>query len=106
VEADNLDRVDVLVAGQPIRITMDERAELLERLRIVVGDEGVVHKFEAAWAIRRVELDEDELGRLRMALELWKAVTFDELPNGIAHLLDALEKAAPGSSPGGASMND
>jgi hypothetical protein len=96
VEADDLDRVDVLVGGQPRGISMGERGELLERLRILAGDQGVVDKFEAAWATRRVELGEDELARLRVALELWQAMALDDFPDGIAHLLDALKRSAPG----------
>jgi hypothetical protein len=97
--------VDVLVAEEPIGISMDERAELLERLRIVVGDESLVHKFEGAWATRRVELDVDELGRLRVALDLWQAMV-DELSDGIAHLLDAIQKAVPGGDAGTTTENE
>jgi hypothetical protein len=98
-------RVDVLVEGQPVGISMDERTRLLERLRIVAAGERIVLKFESAWLTNQVDLDADDLGRLRMSLELWKATAL-ELPDGITRLLDALEKPVPGNNPGGTSTNE
>jgi hypothetical protein len=106
MEADDVDPVDVLVAGQPIAISTHERAKLLERLRIVAGDAAIVRKFEFAWLTRRVDLDDDDLGRLRMPLELWKATALDELPDGIAHLLAAIQGAAPGGDADSTTANE
>jgi hypothetical protein len=88
--------VHVDVAGHLVEISWAEREELLERIRIVAGDEAIVSKFTAVGARGPVELDKDEIGRLRMTLELWDAVALGDLPDGIASLLAVVVKANRG----------
>lgn len=100
MEAGRLDRVYVDVAGESVEISWDERDELLERIRIVAGDETIVGKIEAVGASRPVELDEGERARLRTGLELWEAIAVSNLPEGIARLLAALVRTDPGGHVG------
>jgi hypothetical protein len=90
------DTVHVDVAGDLVEISWAEREELLERVRIVAGDKGIVSKFTAAGARGPVELGKDEIARLRMTLELWDAVALGDLPDGIAGLLTVVARAHRG----------
>ena len=92
----DLDRVRIDVAGQVVEITWDERHALLEKINAVAGFETIVAKFHAVGASRPVVLDFDERARLRAPLEFWKR----ELTDGLARLLDALLRAAPGGHVG------
>ncbi len=87
-----LDRVQVDVAGNVVEITWAERDWLLKRVYRVAGFETIVAKFEAVGASRPVELDFDERARVRAPLEFWE----HDLQDGLARLLDALVRAAPG----------
>jgi hypothetical protein len=60
MEAGRLDQVQIDVAGELVEISWDERNELLERIRIVVDDETILAKFEAAGTRRPVQLDGSE----------------------------------------------
>ena len=99
------DAVRVEVAANLVEISPDERDRLLQKLRVVSGFDAIIAKFEAAGLSTSVHLDLAERFRLRIALEVWEYNT-DELPDGIARLLDALVKTDTGGrSPrtGGAS---
>lgn len=67
---------------------------MLRKLRIVSGFDTTIAKFEAADSGTAVHLDLVERFRLRVALEVWEYNT-DELPEGIARLLDALIQTDP-----------
>lgn len=98
MESSGPGKVHIDVAGELVEISWDEREELLERIRIVAEDRAIVAKFEAAGTRRPVELDQKELGRLRMTLELWKAIALEDLPDGIESLLTAVAKEDPGDT--------
>jgi hypothetical protein len=92
VERSRLDQVRVDVAGDVVEITWAERDWLLRKINVVAGFETIVAKFDAVGASKPVELDFDERARLRAPLEFWER----ELQDGLARLLDALVRAAPG----------
>lgn len=97
--ASRRDRVQVNVEGEIVKITWQERATLLDKLRTVAGCETIVQKFEAVGASRPVELNAGQRSRLRVTLELWGV---DLLPDGLARLLIALVQADPAGDVGSA----
>ncbi len=95
--AGRLDRVQIVVAGEIVEITWDERDTLLEKLETIAGCDTIVEKFDAVGASRPVHLDDEQRSRLRVALELWGVSV---LPDGLARLLIALVRADPGGQVG------
>ena len=80
MEASRPDAVRVEVGANVVEIDLDERDQLLKRLRIIAGFDTVIAKF-AATNPRPIELDIVERLRLRVALEIWRNTS--ELPNGL-----------------------
>ena len=95
MEESRTDQARVDVAGNVVEISWAERDWLLAKIRVVAGFETIVEKFEAVGPSKPVVLDFDERARLRAPLEFW-----GELPDGFAHLLDALVRAATGGHVG------
>jgi hypothetical protein len=96
VEAIRPDRVRIDVAGQTVEISERDRDALLRELCLVPGTKPLRERFEAAGASRPVELYHEPLSRLRVVLEAWDRGGV--LPDGIARLLVALERAGGGDS--------
>lgn len=94
MEASRPNAVRVEVAANVVEIDLDERDQLLKRLRIIAGFDTIIAKFSATDPSRLIELDIIERMRLRVALEIWRNTS--ELPNGIASLLAALVRADAG----------
>jgi hypothetical protein len=84
--------VQIEVAENPVEISWDERETLLERLHDVAGSETIIERFWAVGASLPVVLDDGQQAQLLVALDRWSA---GELPDGIARLREALERAAP-----------
>jgi hypothetical protein len=93
MEASELDKVRVDVAGELVEITWHERDQLLDELAFVPGSKTIREHFEAVGASRPVELDAEQRRLLSMALEEWGAHG-DVRPDGLERLLEALERAA------------
>jgi hypothetical protein len=96
VEAGRLDQVRINVQWEIVEIAWAERDWLLEKIAVVSGFESIVAKFKAVGASRPVDLDFDERARLRAPLEFWE----QHLTDGLARLLDALVRTAPGGHVG------
>ena len=94
MEASRPDAVRVEVGANVVEIDLDERDQLLKRLRIIAGFDTVIAKFAATDPSRPIQLDIIERLRLRVALEIWRNTS--ELPNGLAFLLAALVRADAG----------
>jgi hypothetical protein len=80
------------VNGNRVEITWAERDWLLKKIAGVAGYQTIVAKLDTVEASGPVEFDFGERARLRAPLESWE----HDLPDGLAHLLEALELAAPG----------
>lgn len=95
MDASRLDRVQVDVAGEIVEITWGERDALLGKLRRVAGNETIIEKLEGAGASRPVDLDDEQVSRLRTELGFWDN-SANEMPESVARLLTALIGADPG----------
>jgi hypothetical protein len=91
VEASDIERIRIDVAGEGVEITREERDFLLEEFCFVAGSKQIRESLEAVGAGRAVELDGEERFRLRAAL-----ASLDPdvaLPDGITRLLAALDRS-------------
>ncbi len=83
-------RVLIRLPDELVEITSDERDAILEALVYVADSKSIREKFEIG-ANRPVTLDKEERACLRAALADWDSEVW--LPEGIAALLEALERA-------------
>lgn len=102
MEANRLERVRINLPDEVIELSRHERDVLLEELCFVAGLKSVRERFEAVGATQPVELDDGQRLSLRTVLTGWESDI--ALPDGIARLLGALERADPDRA--GASRRD
>ncbi len=95
LEADRLARVRINLPGEVVELSRHERDVLLEELCFVRGLKSVRERFEGVGATWPVELNDEQRLSLRAVLTGWESDI--ALPDGIARLLAALERADPGS---------
>ena len=84
--------VRINVNGNLVEITSAERDWLLKKIAGLAGYQTIAAKLYVVEASGPVEFDFGERARLRTPLESWE----HDLPDGLAHLLEALELSAPG----------
>ena len=95
MEASHLERIRIDLAGERVEITREERDFLLEEFCFVAGSKQIRERLEAAGTVRAVELNGEERLCLRAALAGLEAEI--ALPDGIARLLAALDRAPAAS---------
>ena len=98
MEATHPEQVRVELGDEIVEITWAEREALLERLRDIHGRETIIARFNAVVEHRTVVLDHDDSALVRVVLQTWNQE--GGLPNGLADLLHAFERAEAGGSGG------